>query len=118
MIADCVEDSELRTGRRSEGLFFSASSLMQKAIGGIGVMASGIILAYIAFPAKAKPGMVDQAVLDNLVLTAVPTSGVLYAIGTACLLMYGIDRDKHEANLRELETASPRLDAQPSQPLP
>jgi len=118
MIADCVEDSELRTGRRSEGLFFSASSLMQKAIGGIGVMASGIILAYIAFPEKAKPGMVDQSVLNNLVLTAVPTSGVLYAIGTVCLLLYGIDRSRHEANLRELESASPRIDAQPSQPTP
>ena len=118
MIADCVEDSELRTGRRSEGLFFSASSLMQKAISGIGVMASGIILAYIAFPAKAKPGMVDQDILDKLVLTAVPTSGVLYAIGTLCLLMYGINRSKHEATLRELESATARIDAQPSQPVP
>lgn len=107
MIADCVEDSELATGRRSEGLFFSASSLINKAISGVGVMGSGIILAYIAFPAKAKPGMVDQEVLNNLVLTAVPTSGVLYAIGTTCLVMYGINRDKHEANLRELATAAP-----------
>jgi GPH family glycoside/pentoside/hexuronide:cation symporter len=102
MIADCVEDSELRTGRRSEGLFFSASSLMQKAIGGLGVLWSGFILAIIAFPAKAKPGMVDQQILDNLVYTAVPASAVLYAIGTVCLMLYGIDRDKHEANVREL----------------
>jgi Na+/melibiose symporter-like transporter len=102
MIADCVEDSELRTGRRSEGLFFSASSLIQKAISGVGVMGSGIILAYIAFPAKAKPGMVDQTILDNLVLTAVPTSGVLYLIGSLCLLAYNIDRSKHETNVRVL----------------
>jgi glycoside/pentoside/hexuronide:cation symporter, GPH family len=107
MIADCVEDSELRTGRRSEGLFFSASSLINKAISGIGVLGSGIILAYIAFPAKAKPGMVDQAILDNLVLTAVPTSGVLYGIGTICLMLYGIDRSKHEANLQKLAANSP-----------
>lgn len=102
MIADCVEDSELRTGRRSEGLFFSASSLINKAISGVGVLGSGLILAHIAFPAKAKPGMIDQSILDNLVLTAVPTSGVLYAIGTFCLVLYGIDRSKHEANLRKL----------------
>jgi GPH family glycoside/pentoside/hexuronide:cation symporter len=116
MIADCVEDSELRTGRRSEGLFFSASSLIQKAISGVGVMGSGIILAYIAFPAKAKPGMVDQAVLDDLVLTAVPTSGVLYALGTLCLMLYGIDRSKHEANLRELATVPAPLPSESSTP--
>ncbi|HYM34829.1 MAG TPA: MFS transporter, partial [Steroidobacteraceae bacterium] len=118
MIADCVEDSELRTGRRSEGLFFSASSLMQKAIRGVGVMGSGLILAYISFPAKAKPGMVDESILNNLVLTAVPTMGVMYAIGTVCLLLYSISRSKHEANLRELEGSSTRIDAQPSQPIP
>jgi Na+/melibiose symporter-like transporter len=112
MIADCVEDSELRTGRRSEGLFFSASSLIQKAISGVGVMGSGLILAYIAFPAKAKPGMVDQSVLNNLVLTAVPTSGLLYAVGTVCLVMYGISRSKHEANLRELAKAPTEVQAE------
>lgn len=111
MIADCVEDSELRTGRRSEGLFFSASSLIQKAISGIGVMGSGIILAYIAFPAKAKPGAVDQSILDNLVLTAVPVSAALYTIGVICLSMYRIDRSKHETNVETLARAQPNPEA-------
>jgi glycoside/pentoside/hexuronide:cation symporter, GPH family len=105
MIADVVEDSELRTGRRSEGLFFSASSLMQKAISGVGVLGSGLILAYVAFPAKAKPGQVSQEILNNLVLTAVPTQALLYAIGIGLLVFYQIDRNKHEANLRELAQA-------------
>lgn len=113
MIADCVEDSELRTGRRSEGLFFSASSLMQKAISGVGVMISGVILAIIAFPDKAVPGMVDQNILNRLVFTAVSTSAVLYTVGTICLMMYDISRDKHEANLRELaKTSEPNLGEQ------
>lgn len=117
MIADCVEDSEVRTGRRSEGLFFSASSLMQKAIGGLGVMGSGLILAYTAFPANAQPGTIDQALLNRLVLTTVAASGVLYMIGTLCLMMYGISRDKHEANLRELACGVP-VNVQPPQPMP
>jgi GPH family glycoside/pentoside/hexuronide:cation symporter len=37
MIADVVEDSELKTGRRSEGLFFSAASLIAKAVSGVGI---------------------------------------------------------------------------------
>src|SRR5262249_6510524 len=32
MIADVVEDSEVATGRRSEGVFFAASSFVQKAV--------------------------------------------------------------------------------------
>jgi Na+/melibiose symporter-like transporter len=102
MIADVVEDSELRTGRRSEGLFFSASSLIQKAISGVGVMGSGIILALVDFPQKAKPGHVDQVTLDHLVLAAVAVMGTLYAVGVLCVAFYRIDRSTHEANLKQL----------------
>jgi Na+/melibiose symporter-like transporter len=106
MIADVVEDSELRTGRRSEGLFFSASSLIQKAISGVGVMGSGLILALVAFPQKAKPGHVEQATLDNLVLTSVVVMGTLYALGVLCIAFYRIDRSTHEANLQQLSTTT------------
>jgi Na+/melibiose symporter-like transporter len=111
MIADVVEDSELRTGRRSEGLFFSASSLIQKAISGVGVMGSGLILALVAFPQKAKPGHVEQATLNNLVLTAVAVMGALYAVGVLCIAFYRIDRSKHEANLKQLSATTVEPDA-------
>ena len=111
MIADCVEDSELRTGRRSEGLFFSANSLMQKAIGGLGVLTSGIILEYIAFPERAVPGEVAQDILNNLIFKSVPISGALYFIGSVCLFFYSIDRKKHEANLEKLQDNGQRQDA-------
>jgi Na+/melibiose symporter-like transporter len=110
MIADCVEDAELRTGRRSEGLFFSANSLMQKAIGGLGVLTSGIILEIIAFPAKAVPGQVEQAVLNDMVFKYVPISATLYLIGSTCLYFYRIDRNKHEATLKKLGDAEARAD--------
>jgi len=45
MIADVVEDSEIRTGRRSEGIFFAANSFAQKAVNGLGVVVAGQILA-------------------------------------------------------------------------
>ena len=38
MIADVVEDSEIKTGRRSEGIFFAANSFAQKAVNGLGVV--------------------------------------------------------------------------------
>ena len=118
MIADCVEDSELRTGRRSEGLFFSANSLMQKAIGGLGVLTSGIILEIIAFPERAVPGQVEQTILNDMVFKYVPISGTLYLIGTVCLYFYRIDRKKHEENLKKLQedgSAEGRHDANEQQ---
>ena len=50
MIADVVEDSEVSTGRRSEGLFFAANSLAQKAVNGLGVIVAGQLLAVRAVP--------------------------------------------------------------------
>jgi Na+/melibiose symporter-like transporter len=103
MLAHCAVDADLRTGPRSEGLFFSANSLMQKAIGGLGVLTSGIILEIISFPARAVPGQVEQAVLNDMVFKYVPISGTLYLIGSVCLYFYRIDRDKHEATLKKLQ---------------
>jgi Na+/melibiose symporter-like transporter len=87
-------------------LFFSASSLIQKAISGVGVMGSGLILALVAFPQKAKPGHVEQATLDHLVLFAVAVMGALYALGVFCVAFYRIDRSTHEANLKQLATTT------------
>ena len=60
MIADVVEDSEIKTGRRSEGIFFAANSFAQKAVNGLGVVVAGQILAIIQFPTGAKPGEVPS----------------------------------------------------------
>jgi GPH family glycoside/pentoside/hexuronide:cation symporter len=73
MIADVVEDSEVKTGRRSEGIFFAANSFAQKAVNGLGVVVAGQILAIIQFPTKAKPGQVPEETLFDLAYIYVPT---------------------------------------------
>lgn len=106
MIADVVEDSERRTGRRSEGLFFSAGSLMAKAISGTGVFGAGLILSFVGFPEHAKPGQVDPAMLDKLAMTYVPVAAAIYAVGLFCMSRYRITRASHEANLEALSVAA------------
>ena len=54
MIADIVEDSELSTGRRSEGVFVAANAFVQKAVSGIGIFSSTMLLAVIGFPSDAQ----------------------------------------------------------------
>lgn len=102
MIADVVEDSEQRTGRRSEGLFFAANSFIQKAVSGLGVFFSGLILTVAAFPQHAAPGEVDPAILQHMVLLYLPTVTVLYFASIACLLPYRISRSSHQATLATL----------------
>ena len=106
MIADVVEDSELRTGRRSEGLFFAAAAFINKAVSGVGVFASGLLLSIVHFPAHAVPGQVSPEVVRNLGLVYLPTVVVLYVASLACLLGYRITRAGHEESLRKLAAAA------------
>ena len=102
MIADVVEDSEVKTGRRSEGIFFAANSFAQKAVNGLGVVVAGQILAIIQFPTKAKPGQVPEETLFDLVYLYVPTLLFFYLFALAVLSVYKINREDHSDNLRKL----------------
>ena len=102
MIADVVEDSEVKTGRRSEGIFFAANSFAQKAVNGLGVVVAGQILAIIQFPTKAKPGQVPEETLFDLAYIYVPTLLFFYLFALAVLSFYKINREDHSENLRKL----------------
>ena len=102
MIADVVEDSELRTGRRSEGLLFSASSLVQKTVSGVGIFASGMLLLAIHFPRKAQPGHVPPEVIRHLALVYLPTIFTLYGLALIFLMGYRITRASHQETLQRL----------------
>jgi len=102
MVADVVEDSELTTGRRSEGLFFAANSLMQKSVSGVGIFGSTLLLSAVGFPRGATPGQVEPTVVRNLGLVYVPVIMLLYVGTLSFLSAYRISRATHEANLERL----------------
>ena len=102
MIADVVEDSEVKTGRRSEGIFFAANSFAQKAVNGLGVVVAGQILAIIQFPTKAKPGEIPQETLFDLAYIYVPVLLFFYLFALTVLSLYKINREDHSENLRKL----------------
>ena len=102
MVADVVEDSQLQTGRRSEGLFFAARGFIQKAVNGVGVLCATVLLSAIGFPENAKPGQVNPHVIFNLGLVYVPALFFLYLISVAVIGAYRISRESHQENLRRL----------------
>ncbi len=108
MVADVVEEAEVKTGRRSEGLLLSADNLFKKIVSGVGVFISGTILAVINFPENAERGRVEPEVLTNLGLIYIPTVGALYGIAILCIFAFNIDRNRHEGNLRKLQEMADR----------
>jgi Na+/melibiose symporter-like transporter len=102
MIADVVEDSEVSTGRRSEGLFFAANSLAQKAVNGLGVIVAGQLLAYVKFPTQAGLGEVPQQTLFDLASIYIPALWGFYLIAIVLMGFYRINRTTHAQNLDKL----------------
>lgn len=103
MLTDVVEDAAVKTGRRSEGLFFAFTSLIQKAVSGVGVLVAGMLLTLVSFPAGAKPSEVDPEIVRNLALIYMPVLAGLYGLAVAVLQGYGITRERHTENLRLLK---------------
>jgi Na+/melibiose symporter-like transporter len=110
MMADVAEDVELRTGRRSEGLLFSANAFIAKATSGVGMFASGAVLAFVNFPAHAQPHHVAQAVLNRLAMTYSVSLLALYSIALLLLAGYSITRASHTAALQELSRRRAAMD--------
>ena len=103
MIADIVEENELKTGRRSEGIYFAGISFMRKLARGSGLFLASIVLAAADLSRNIQPGDVPANTLS--LLGAGYAFGLLALWGTAIafLFRYQISREDHEANLAALE---------------
>ena len=102
MIGDVIDDSSLKTGRRAEGLFYSANSFMQKCSSGLGVFVAGLMLTVVGMPDNARQVGVSPEVILHLVQLYIPVIAVLYTAGAFFLRSYKIDRASHEANLASI----------------
>ncbi|KQT32858.1 sodium:melibiose symporter [Sphingomonas sp. Leaf412] len=115
MLADVVEDSEVRTGRRSEGVFFAGGFFIQKCTSGIGIFVCGLILAAAGFPAKAVPGQVPVATLDRLTLIYAAAVVICSTLAALCYVRFPFGRREHELRMARLAGA-PEIDSAPRNP--
>jgi len=106
MLADLVDHSEARTGRRSEGVFYAALTFIRKTNQGIGAFIAGLLLQWVAFPDNAIPGEVSVNTLNVLAATMIPALWGLWSVMLWSVSRYQIDRAGHEANLRALAEQS------------
>jgi Na+/melibiose symporter-like transporter len=95
MIADVVDENELSTGLRQEGMFTSAIAFTTKATSGLGGLFAGVALDVIDFPKGAAAGAVPPDKVFNLGLAVGPGLMLLYIVTLVFLSRYGIDRERH-----------------------
>ncbi len=102
MIADIVDEHELDTGRRQEGMFVAAIAFVGKATSGLGGFLAGVGLDAIGFPRGAAAGAVPGQKLFQLGLVVAPILMVLYLLSLVCLSRYRITREQHLSTLAAL----------------
>ena len=102
MTADLVEQAELKTGRRSEGIFFSTVTFVRKTVQGLGLMVASFVLYMADFPAGATVDEVTDEAVWRLGAYYVPTILTLWLSMMAVISMYRLDQEEHEENLRQL----------------
>ena len=103
MIGDIVDENELRTGERQEGLFYSARAFFAKASNSLGHLFAGLMLEYyVRLPQQAIPGELDADIIMRLGITAGPIMGVAAIFSLLIYNLYNLDRERHQQILREL----------------
>ena len=111
MVADIVEDSELQTGRRSEGIFFAGISFIRKLSQGAGVITASMVLAVAGL---SQGGGVDAATPEEIRMLgwgygiSLLTAWTLMLI---CISFYRISRESHADNLEKLKLRQAQQDA-------
>lgn len=66
LTADLLDEQELATGRRQEGVFFAAGAFVLKATTGLGAMLAGSVIDLVGLSPGAEPGSVAPDVLQAL----------------------------------------------------
>jgi Na+/melibiose symporter-like transporter len=103
MIADTIDEAELSTGRRQEGMFMSAVTFTGKATSGVGGFLAGLALDLIHFPTQAQPDSVPPENLFKLGLAVGPGLLLFYLLTLYFVSRYRITRERHAEILLELE---------------
>jgi len=102
IVADLLDDQELRTGIRQEAMFSAALSFSGKAVSGIGTVLGGLIITLIDFPTGAVPAAVPANALLKLGVVVGIVVPLLYLMPIRLLTRYTITRERHSEIVQAL----------------
>jgi glycoside/pentoside/hexuronide:cation symporter, GPH family len=94
-LADIADDHELKTGRRQEGIFYSARTFFAKVTNGIGHVVAGIALDVIEFPQGVPASQIHPDKIVALGIIDGPFAMIWGLIAAAIYAGYRIDKAYH-----------------------
>ncbi len=104
MIGDIIDSNELETGKRQEGLYYSARSFFAKASASFGHFFAGVVLDhYVRMPLEAVPGQLDSDTLLRLGIFAGPVMALSAFLALFIFNRYSHSREQHEETIRLLK---------------
>ena len=107
MLSDVIDEHELHSDKREEGLFFAARSFATKASYGLGSFFAGIGLDIIRFPQGASPDTVPAEAVLNLAIMSGPVMFVLFAATVMVSSRYPLTADRHSEIMQSIEARRP-----------
>ncbi len=105
MIADIVDEHELTTGKRQEGIFFASVSFSSKFTTGIGNVVGGIALDLISWPRGVEiqtAADVPAETVTWLGLVYGPIVAGFAVVSVWCYSKHRLDRERHREIVAEL----------------
>jgi len=103
LLADILDQHELETGYRQEGMFNAALSFSGKAVSGVGIMLGGLLMTLIAFPTQTDPTQVSDEMIFRLGLVVGILLPLLYLAPIALINQYRITKAVHRDIRRQLD---------------
>lgn len=95
MMADVIDEYELISGKRQEGVFFSTMSFAYKCTTGLGTFLAGILLSWIAFPTQVGVADVPTEAIRGLGIIGGPLLMFFYFGAIIFLYMYPITKARY-----------------------
>ena len=112
MIADLVDDQELKTGLRQEGAFAAGVAFSTKAVGSVGIIVGGFLLEFfIRFPAGQGQSEISEDVLFRLAITDAIVVNSLLLIPAYLISKYTLTRSNFAVVQAALQERRERLAA-------
>lgn len=95
IVADILDEQELNTGQRQEGVFFAASAFVSKATSGVGALVAGVVIDIAGLETGAEPGTVSTGVLQSLGLFTIVPVAILALVAFGFYRAIHMNREDH-----------------------
>ena len=107
MLTDTIDENELLTGKREEGLFFAARGFCTKASFGFGALFAGVSLDFIRIPRDVDPSLVSPEAITKLAIIAGPVCLILFLATIFISHRYPLSEQKHKDIIKAINDRVP-----------